>query len=124
MEEKFGRLLFIVAFCQFHTYTCDLLALKSELDALAKCYEETTPSFFHTFVPNTTTTKKKKALCLLGYKETPLIWFEAPVAPVVTLVLECAEEVLVNVSSPWAYTLTESSSVQSHAWWMGLETSL
>lgn len=60
MEEKFGRLLFIVAFCQFHTYTCDLLALKSELDALAKCYEETTPSLFHTFVPNTTTTKKKK----------------------------------------------------------------
>lgn len=68
--------------------------------------------------------KKKKTLCLLGYKETPLIWFEAPVAPVVTLVLECVEEVLVNVSSPWAYTLTESSSVQSHAWWMGLETSL
>lgn len=67
--------------------------------------------------------RKKKALCLLGYKETPLIWFEAPVAPVVTLVLECVEEVLVNVSSPWAYTLTESS-VQSHAWWMGLETSL
>lgn len=52
-----------------------------------------------------------------GLQETPLIWFEAPVAPVVTLVLECVEEVLVNVSSPWAYTLTESSSVQSHAWW-------
>lgn len=27
---------------------------------------------------------KKNALCLLGYKKTPLIWFEAPVAPVVT----------------------------------------
>lgn len=84
MEEKFGRLLFIVAFCQFHTSMCNLLALKSELDALAKCYEETTPSSFHTFVPNTTTTTKKNALCLLGYKKTPLIWFEAPVAPVVT----------------------------------------
>lgn len=62
MEEKFGRLLFIVAFCQFHTSMCNLLALKSELDALAKCYEETTPSSFHTFVPNTTTTKKKCTL--------------------------------------------------------------
>lgn len=77
MEEKFGRLLFIVAFCQFHTYTCDLLALKSELDALAKCYEETTPSLFHTFVPNTTTTKKKKKSTLstgLQRNTSYLVW--------------------------------------------------
>lgn len=72
---------------------------------------------FHTFVPNTTT--KIKCTLSTGLQETPLIWFEAPVAPVVTLVLECVEEVLVNVSSPWAYTLRESSSVQSHAWWTG-----
>lgn len=68
--------------------------------------------------------RKKKCTLSTGLQETPLIWFEAPVAPVVTLVLECVEEVLVNVSSPWAYTLRESSSVQSHAWWTRQETSL
>lgn len=34
MEEKFGRLLFIVAFCQFHTSMCNLLALNQSLTLL------------------------------------------------------------------------------------------
>lgn len=122
MEEKFGRLLFIVAFCQFHTSMCNLLALNRSLTLLLSAMKK--PRLLCSILLYQIQQRKKKCTLSTGLQETPLIWFEAPVAPVVTLVLECVEEVLVNVSSPWAYTLRESSSVQSHAWWTRQETSL
>lgn len=112
--EKLCRLLFL-CFFQFQLSMCDLLALKSELDALGKCYDK--PPFFFFFFFQTSlfvllfcTKYNIKCTLSTGLQET-LIWFEARI---LLWSLCVFKEVLVIVFTTGSHTMRKSSSLSPH----------
>lgn len=122
MEEKFGRLLFIVAFCQFHTSMCNLLALNRSLALLLSAMKK--PRLLCSILLYQIQRRKKMHFVYWVTRNTSyLVW--SPCCPCSHICpWVCRGSACECFITMGLHTKRESSSVQSRAWWTRQEMSL